>query len=131
MGLIAMFSPFRITRTESICIDCAKCAKACPSSLPVDQLIQIRSAECIGCLECVAICPAEGALTLNLAGPAKLRRGLPAWQLAAGIAIVFCGLIGFAKLSDHWQTRLPQEVFLRLVPAADDQHHPMIGDARR
>lgn len=131
MGLIAMFSPLRITRSESACIDCAKCAKACPSALPVDQLIQIRSAECMGCLECVAACPAEGALALNLAGSSKLRRGVPAWQLAIGIAIVFCGLIGYAKLSDHWQTRLPQDVFLRLVPAAGKQQHPMSGDASR
>lgn len=131
MGLIALFSPFRIMRTEGACIDCAKCAKACPSSLPVDQLIQIRSAECMGCLECVAICPAEGALALNLAAPAKLGRGLPAWQLAAGIAIVFCSLVGYAKLSDHWETRLPQEVFLRLVPSASEQHHPMVENAGR
>lgn len=129
MGLIAMFSPFRITRNDAACIDCAKCAKACPSALPVDQLIQIRSAECTGCLECVAVCPAQDALAMNLAGPSKLRRGLPGWRLAAGIAIIFCGLVGYAKLSDHWQTRLPQQVFLKLVPAASEQYHPMIGDA--
>ncbi len=58
MGLISMFSPVRIERSESACIDCAKCAKACPSALPVDQLIQVRSAECMSCLECVAVCPA-------------------------------------------------------------------------
>ncbi|HKU23899.1 MAG TPA: 4Fe-4S binding protein [Candidatus Sulfotelmatobacter sp.] len=131
MGLIAMFSPLRIRRNETACIDCAKCAKACPSALPVDQLIQIRSAECMGCLECVAVCPAEGALALNLVGPSKLRRGLAAWQLATGMAIVFCGLLGYAKLGDHWQTPLRPELFLRLVPAASEQHHPMIGDAGR
>ena len=123
MGLIAMFSPLHITRSESACIDCAKCAKACPSALPVDRLIQIRSAECTGCLECVAVCPAEDALALKLAGSSKLRRGLPAWQLAAGIAIIFCGFVGYAKLSDHWQTHLPQEVFLKLVPTANEQSH--------
>jgi polyferredoxin len=130
MGLIGMFSPLRITRNERACIDCAKCAKACPSALPVDQLIQIRSAECMGCLECVAVCPAEGALALNLVGPSKLRKGLPAWQVAAGIAMVFCGLVGYAKLSHHWQTRLPHQVFFRLVPTAGEQHHPMIRDGR-
>lgn len=128
MGLISMFSPARITRNESACIDCAKCEKACPSALPVDKLIQIRSAECMSCLECVAVCPAKDALSLQFAAPPKLRRVVPAWQVAAGIALVFFGLAGYAKLSDHWQTHLPNGVFLKLVPSADEQHHPMIGE---
>ena len=130
MGLISMFSPLRISRNESACIDCAKCAKACPSVLPVDKLIQIRSAECTGCLECVAVCPAENALSLNLIGSTGARHRVPAWQLAAGIAIIFFGLVGYAKLTDHWQTDLPQQVFLKLVPAAGEQHHPMVGEDR-
>ena len=64
MGLVSMLSPVRIRRNESTCIDCAKCAKACPSSLPVDKLVQIRSAECTGCLECVAVCPAKDTLVI-------------------------------------------------------------------
>ncbi len=128
MGLISLFSPTRITRTESACIDCAKCAKACPSALPVDKLIQIRSVECMACLECVAVCPAKDALSLKLAIPAARRRSIPAWQLAAGVGIIFFGLVGYAKLGDHWQTHLPQQVFLKLVPAANEQHHPMVGD---
>lgn len=124
MGLISMSSPFRITRNESACIDCAKCAKACPSVLPVDKLVQIRSAECIGCLECVAVCPAENALALNLIGSTGARRRVCDWQVAAGIGIIFFGLVGYAKLTDHWQTQLPQQVYLKLVPAAGEQQHP-------
>lgn len=128
MGLISMFSPLRITRHLSACIDCAKCAKACPAVLPVDKLIQIRSAECMGCLECVAVCPVQNALSLKLIGITGARRHVPAWQLVAGIGIIFFGLVGYAKLTDHWQAHLPQQVFLKLVPAADEQHHPMVGE---
>jgi polyferredoxin len=127
MGLVAMLSPLRIMRNQSTCIDCAKCAKACPSALPVDKLVQIRSAECTGCLECVAVCPAQDALSLRIAAPKSCQHGVPAWSVAAGIAIIFFGLVGYARLSDHWQTHLPQEVFLRLVPAANEQQHPMLG----
>jgi polyferredoxin len=127
MGVISIFSPARITRNESACIDCAKCAKACPSALPVDRLVQIRSAECVSCLECVAVCPAKDALFLQWGGRTKWRRVLPAWQVAAGIAVIFLGLVGYAKVSDHWQTHLPREVFLQFVPAANEQHHPTIG----
>lgn len=124
LGLAALASPLRITRRGPLCIDCAKCAKACPASLPVDKLVQIRSAECTGCLECVAICPAKDALVIAAPG----RRSIPAWSMAAGIAIIFFGLVGYAKFSGHWDTRLPKEVYFQLVPTASEQHHPMPGE---
>jgi polyferredoxin len=130
MGLISLFSPFRITRNHSACIDCAKCAKACPSALPVDKLIQIRSAECSGCMECVAACPAKDALSFHLLGSTTVQRQLRGWQVAAGIGIIFFGLVGYAQLTGHWKSRLPQQVFLKLVPAANEQVHPMIGEGR-
>lgn len=120
LGLVAMLSPVRIRRNEPTCIDCAKCAKACPSALPVDKLVQVRSAECTGCLECVAVCPAKD--TLIIAAPA--RKALPAWSLAAAIAILFFGLVGYAKLSGHWDTRVPQQVYFQLVPQASQTQHP-------
>ena len=42
MGLASLASPLRIRREAALCIDCGKCAKACPSALPVDKLITIR-----------------------------------------------------------------------------------------
>src|ERR1051325_5031605 len=36
-GLAALASPLRIRRQPELCIDCAKCARACPSALPVDR----------------------------------------------------------------------------------------------
>ncbi len=124
MGLGALFSPLRITRSQAACIDCAKCAKACPSALPVDKLIQIRSAECTGCLECVAVCPAKDALVVVATVP-KFRRPISAWSMAAGIAIVFFGLVGYARLSRHWDTHLPKQIYFQLVSNASDQPHPM------
>jgi polyferredoxin len=41
LGLTSLVSPLRIRRSEPACIDCAKCAKACPSALPVDKLVNI------------------------------------------------------------------------------------------
>lgn len=124
LGLVSLFSPARITRNLSTCIDCAKCAKACPSALPVDKLIQIRSAECTGCLECVAVCPAKDALTMSVPAGLRKRRAIPVWSMAAGIAIIFFGLVGYAKYSNHWNTELPKYVYLELVPAAEQQQHP-------
>ncbi len=131
LGLAALASPVRITRREAGCIDCAKCAKVCPSSLQVDKLVQIRSAECTGCLECVAVCPAKDTLVVSVFphfptdgkyGPPT--RAVPAWAFAAGIAMIFFGLVGYAKVTRHWDTRVPQQVYFRLVPSAGEQRHP-------
>jgi polyferredoxin len=120
MGLVALASPARIRRNADTCIDCAKCAKACPSLLPVDRRTTIKSAECTNCLECVSICPARGAL--DLVGPR--RRAIPGWAVAAGIAILFFGLVGYARLSGHWYTDLPARTYFELIPNASQYGHP-------
>jgi polyferredoxin len=131
LGLAALASPLRITRSESSCIDCAKCAKVCPSALPVDKLIQIRSAECTGCLECVAACPAKDTLVVGIPTPSAKNTDkggapttIPVWAFAAGIAVIFFGMVSYAKLTGHWNTQIPNQVYLRLVPTANEQAHP-------
>lgn len=130
LGLTSRLSPLRIRRNTETCVDCAKCARACPAALPVDKLEQIHSVECTGCLECVAVCPAQDALAISLprmivAQPKKA--ALPAWAMAAGIAVLFLGIVGFAKATNHWQSPIPLSVYGRLVPNADQAAHPMPG----
>jgi polyferredoxin len=120
MGLVSLASLVRIRRETGECIDCGKCARACPSSLPVDQLITIRSAECVTCLQCVAACPAEGALFLT--GPRRKR--IPAWAVAACISALFLGSYAIARAAGHWDTYLPDSVYFRLVPHTNEFEHP-------
>jgi polyferredoxin len=120
MGLVSLASPLRIRRDASLCIDCAKCAKACPAALPVDKLIAIRSAECIGCLECVAECPAAGALMMA----APHSRRVPAWAMAAGVAVLFLGICGVAQWAGYWRTDLSSDTYFRLIPHANEFTHP-------
>jgi polyferredoxin len=120
MGLAALASPLRIRRDTSLCIDCDKCTKACPSALPVAKLIAIRSAECTGCLQCVAACPAAGALAMVAPG----RRPVPAWAMAAVVAGLFLGICGYARWSGHWHTDLPSRLYFELIPKANEFTHP-------
>jgi polyferredoxin len=131
LGLASMFSPLRIRRNPETCIDCAKCAKACPAALPVDKLVSIKSAECTGCLECVAVCPADGALQMalpQLVLPTPEARPVRTWAFAAGVALLFFGIVGFAKTEGYWKSDIPQAVYKQLVPHANEASHPMPGD---
>ena len=120
MGLAALASLLRIRRDTSLCIDCDQCTKVCPSQLPVAKLIAIQSAECTGCLACVAACPASGALAMSAPG----RRRVPAWAVAALIAMLFLGICGYARWSGHWRTDLPARVYFELIPQASQFEHP-------
>lgn len=138
MGLASLLSPFKVRRDANACIDCAKCAKACPARLPVDRKLQIRSAECTACLSCVAVCPAQDALQFSLrpagkpagngaaAAIARRWRGrkLSGAMLTLLLVAVVGGVIGAAKVSGHWQTQLPEAVYQRLVPMAQRLAHP-------
>jgi len=123
MGIVALVSPTRIRRNADACIDCAKCAVACPSGLPVDTALSIRSAECNACMSCVAVCPASGALDLTI-GLKRANGPVPPWALAAGLLIIFLGIVGYAQHAGYWHTHLPEETYFELIPHAEELAHP-------
>ncbi len=131
LGIVSLLSPFKIRRDTEACIDCGKCVRACPSSLPVDQLMQIRSAECTACMACVAACPAENALQFSLL-PVKAvtpsqrwsRRALNPMTVAGILLCIFIGLVIVAKATGHWQTNLPRQIYMDLVSHANEASHP-------
>jgi hypothetical protein len=81
-------------------------------------------------MECIAVCPAENALQMALM-PRKAEMAAARWRgrvlrprmVAAVLAIVFFGLIGAARLSGHWQTNVSREVYMQLVPNAENIDH--------
>jgi hypothetical protein len=38
---------------------------------------------------------------------------------------MFLGVVGFAKTTGHWNSAVPDTVYQRLVPNADEAAHPM------
>jgi polyferredoxin len=131
MGLASLLSPVKIRRDKDACIDCGKCAKACTAGLAVDQLVQIRSVECTGCMECVAACSTQHALQLALP-PRRSEIAAERWRgrvlspaiVCGVIAYIFFGLVLFARVTSHWQTVIPQSVYMDLVPRANRLSHP-------
>ncbi|HUX27823.1 MAG TPA: 4Fe-4S binding protein [Terracidiphilus sp.] len=131
MGIASLFSPLKIRRDADACIDCGKCARACPSGLHVDRLVQIRTVECTACMACVAACPAQDALQFALpprkaATPAErwFRRAVGPLAAVGILACIFFGFVVYAKATGHWQTDLPRAMYMELVPHANQAAHP-------
>jgi ferredoxin len=74
-ALLGRIPLFRIRRTESTCVSCAKCDHVCPMNVDVSTATVIGSAECIACMECVTACPTKkNTLETTLGGkPVKPR----------------------------------------------------------
>ncbi len=130
MGLVSLLSPMKIRRDTLACIDCGKCARACPAGLQVDRLVQICSVECTACMECVAACPAEHALQFA-AAPRKSADVTERWRgrvagpaaTAVAIALLFVGTVAIARATGHWQTHLPRQIYMELVTHANEWTH--------
>jgi hypothetical protein len=71
-------------------------------------------------MQCVAECPAAGALFFS----APKRRRVPAWAVAAGVALLFVSIAGYARFTGHWRTDLPGRVYFELIPHASEFGHP-------
>jgi len=129
MGLASLLSPLKIRRDPEACIECGKCAHVCPAHLKVDQLVQIRSVECSACMACVAACPVENGLQFALP---PSRTAAERWRgriaspraVAAILAVLFLGTVLFARITGHWRTNLPREIYAQLVPHANEVTHP-------
>ncbi|MCF2472898.1 4Fe-4S binding protein [Citrobacter braakii] len=127
LGLFSLFSPFKIRRNADSCIDCGKCAKNCPSKIPVDRLIQVRTVECTGCMTCIESCPVASTLSFSLQTPPGAKgSGKALWRQTAlsGIAMTILVLgilfatIGYAVYANVWDTPVPDHLYFQLIPKA-------------
>ena len=120
LGLVSFCSPLKITRNIDACIDCGRCAKSCPSLLPVDKKIRVRSPECTGCLTCVSHCPAKGALDVAFTKKKVLNPVL----FVVLILVLFFGAIGIGKLTGKWNSVVTYEEYKQIIPQASILEHP-------
>ncbi len=103
LGLVSLIGPARIRRDADKCIDCARCAKACPSFIKVDQIKIVVSDECSGCLDCVDVCPVNGALEPFIGGR---KRRISARTWAVALIIVFWGALFIFKTVGPWKNSI-------------------------
>ncbi len=96
---ISRLGAMGITRHEEVCIDCGKCAKACPTAIPVDKIKTVKESRCLSCLNCVDTCPVrdKGALSwgrFNTKGSAR-----PQTVIIGLIVLIFALAVGGVYLA--------------------------------
>ncbi|MBC7962452.1 MAG: 4Fe-4S binding protein [Steroidobacteraceae bacterium] len=111
LGLIATFSPLRVTRNVDRCVSCGVCSQVCPTDIDVMHKKSVASPECIGCWRCVSHCRFNEALSMRAAG----RFNVPGLLIAILLVLLFWGGATIGKWNGHWYTSLSLEEYARLL----------------
>lgn len=111
LGITSLISPLKVRRVARNCIDCGKCADACPSFLPVDRLETVNSAECSACYSCVEACPVKDTLNFSFSGNSS---GLSQTQFAVILAAVYFGIVGVAVIAGYWHNSISAAEYVQL-----------------
>lgn len=111
LGLIAMFSPLRVTRDLDRCVSCGACSQACPVYIDVMHKPSVASPECIGCWRCISHCRFNEALSMR----AVRRFPVSGAVFAILVVLLFWGGTMIGKLSGHWHSAISLEEYVRLL----------------
>jgi polyferredoxin len=129
LGVFSLLSPQKIRRNPISCIDCGKCARACPSHIKVDRVRTVWSDECTSCLSCLNSCPV--ADTLELRSTVGNRKVNKRW-VAIGVVALFVAVTGVAMLSGRWENNVPIETYLEHQGDIHSYGHPRsTGDVKQ
>lgn len=117
LGIAGLFSPYRITRVKSSCIDCELCTKVCPSNIKVHLIGQSRpnnavgqvwSDECTSCLRCVEECPVKETLVLR----SRIKTSsVSPFVFGTLIVGVFIAITGMGILTGYWKNSVSKEEY--------------------
>ncbi|MEJ5351920.1 MAG: 4Fe-4S binding protein [Melioribacteraceae bacterium] len=121
LGIISFLSPLKIKREVKSCIDCGLCAKACPSFIKVDKVINVRSDECSMCLSCVDACPVANTLEVRTK---ILNKRVSKKIVALGIILIYIAVTGIGILTGNWQNKISKQEYIFLHKNIDKLGHP-------
>lgn len=111
LGLVAMFSPLRVSRDTDRCVSCGMCSQVCPSYIDVMHKTSVTSPECIGCWRCISHCRFNEALSMRAAG----RFAVPGIVFALLVVLLFVGGTVVGRLNGKWHNSISFEEYVRLL----------------
>lgn len=109
LGIFSLASPQKITRNPVSCIECGRCAKACPQRIKVDKAKTVISDECTTCMSCVDSCPVADTLFLRLA---VTKREIPFRTVAIGLIVIYFAIVGIGAITGNWGNDIPIDRYL-------------------
>lgn len=121
LGITSLLSPLKIRRNTNTCIDCAKCAKVCPSFIKVDKVNTVISDECTSCLNCIDICPIADTMTLK---PIGSKLTIKPKIAAVSILGLFLLIIGLGMITGNWQNKLTIDEYRYHLKNMNSYGHP-------
>ncbi len=121
LGILSIFSPVKIKRKESTCIDCGLCYTACPSNIKVDKVKTVISDECTTCLNCVDVCPVADTLVVETAFPKKKK--LDKKYIGYGILTIYFLITSIGYISGNWYNDVPEKTYLELYRSLNSIDH--------
>lgn len=120
LGIFSLLSPSKIKRNPVSCIDCGKCAKACPSAIKVDKVITVMSDECSSCLSCVDACPVADTLDVK---NIVTRKTISPKTVAVAVVLIFLAVTGIGMLTGNWKNNITREEYLMHFKNMDSYGH--------
>lgn len=124
LGLVSIFSPFRIVRNSQICDNCKTCTQNCPNHILVHTKTKIWSPECSSCLNCANGCHNNALIYKNQTLSLELRQT----AFVAILMIVFFAPIIFSQIAGYWDTSINSETYKELIQNLDKFSHARTGN---
>ncbi|MDC7228483.1 MAG: 4Fe-4S binding protein [Spirochaetales bacterium] len=105
LGISNFFRIFKIKRTESSCINCGACDKACPMNIQVSRSATVRNHQCISCMKCTSeqVCPVADTVDLRV-GANPGNKTIGSKLIAPIVLAVFIVGIGLSMIFNIWVT---------------------------
>jgi polyferredoxin len=118
IGLGTIFGVTKIKRNEDTCIDCRQCTRVCPQRIRVHEKKTVLTPDCTACMSCVEACPVKDTLNMTVA-----TKNINKWVIPTVFFGLFILMVIIAKLTGNWNTIIPYEEFMDLIPYIDRIGH--------
>ncbi|MDK2963974.1 MAG: hypothetical protein PWQ29_1368 [Verrucomicrobiota bacterium] len=127
LGLFAKYGVFKMALSDSTCVHCGKCAKACPAGCIDVKAETLDNERCLRCMNCIAVCRTRGIVWHRGASKNRKHAKLTADPTRRGFLL---GMIG-TTLASFGLGRGLKPGSAKGVPARPAIYPPGAGSAER